>query len=132
MGLAHRLHHGSAAAVSPGSTGSITRKPEKIIMDKSKTTQRIEDKVTELGGALQKNVGVLLGDEQMELEGKVREIDGKARREAHEALENAEGYAQEVAGNLQNRLGTATHDERMAAEGRLMELKGQSRQNPKV
>ena len=48
------------------------------------TTKRIEGAATELGGKIKKGVGSLIGNEQMEAEGRVTELEGEAEQAAEE------------------------------------------------
>lgn len=44
---------------------------------------RGEGAAEELGGKIKKNVGKVIGNEQMEAEGKAKELEGEARQKAN-------------------------------------------------
>ena len=46
-------------------------------------TNRAEGAAEELGGKIKGTVGKIIGNDQMEAEGKVKELKGKARQEAN-------------------------------------------------
>jgi uncharacterized protein YjbJ (UPF0337 family) len=92
------------------------------------TTNRGEGAAEELGGAIKKNVGKVIGNEQMEAEGKAKELKGQARQEAAKATERTTGKVEEVTGAIKNRVGAAIGNEQMQAEGKARELKGEARQ----
>ena len=83
--------------------------------------------VEEVGGTVKKNVGKLIGNEQMTVEGKATELKGKARQEGAEAAERAEGTVQEIAGALKKNVGKLIGDEQMEMEGKAKELTGKVR-----
>ncbi|MDP2317039.1 MAG: CsbD family protein [Pseudomonadota bacterium] len=95
----------------------------------SNLTDRGEGMAEELGGAIKKNVGKLIGNEQMELEGKVKEMKGQARQEVAKASERTKGKVEEVVGAVKNRVGAVIDNEQMQVEGKLKEIKGQARQD---
>ena len=82
----------------------------------------------EIGGKLKAGVGKLVGNEQMQAEGKAHELRGKAKQEAAKAAERAKGKGQEVVGTLKGGVGAAIGNERLEAEGRVQELEGDARQ----
>lgn len=87
-----------------------------------------EGKFEEVGGIIKKKVGHLLGDEQMELEGRAKELGGKARQEAADASEHAKGVLKELLGGVENRLGHLVDNKKMQAEGKRVEQEGQALQ----
>ena len=56
-------------------------------MSPSNESARVEGKVEEIGGTLKKSVGQIIGNEQMELEGKLHEVRGQAHQESAKAGE---------------------------------------------
>jgi len=105
----------------------ITRtERQEIIM--SNTGKRIEGAAEELGGKIKGAVGNLIGNEQMEAEGKATELKGEAKQEAAKAAERGKGAVQEVGGALKKGVGSAIDNEQMEAEGKAKELEGQARQ----
>ena len=91
-------------------------------------TNRSEGVAEEIGGKIKKNVGKLIGNEQMEAEGKAKELQGEARQEAAKAAERGKGKVEEVAGAIKNRVGAVIDNEQMQAEGKAKELQGEARQ----
>ena len=89
---------------------------------------RAESKLEEVGGKIKKNVGHILSNEEMELEGKLHELKGKANLEAAKDAERARGLAEEIDGHKTLELGLAVLSEQLQLEGRLEEIKGQARQ----
>lgn len=94
----------------------------------SNTSKRVEGAVTELGGKIKKNVGALVGDEQMQAEGRAKELAGEAQQEEAKASARVEGKVEEVTGAIKNRVGQVIDNEQMAVEGRARELAGEARQ----
>ncbi|WP_434042992.1 MULTISPECIES: CsbD family protein [Sorangium] len=75
-----------------------------------------------------KGLGKLLGDEQLEAEGRAKEVRGKVQQEDAKADERAKGALEEAAGAIKNRVGKLIDNEQMAAEGKAKELQGENRQ----
>ena len=82
----------------------------------------------EIGGKIQGGVGKLIGNEQMQAEGKAHELSGKAKQAAAKGAERAKGKVQEAVGSAKGAVGAALRDDRMEAEGRAKELEGEARQ----
>ncbi|MGK3967146.1 CsbD family protein [Sorangium sp. So ce118] len=94
----------------------------------SNESDRKEGAADELGGKLKKGLGKLVGDEQMEAEGRAKEVRGKVQQEDAKADERAKGALEEAAGAIKNRIGKLVDNEQMAAEGKAKELQGENRQ----
>ncbi len=94
----------------------------------SNESKRIAGAAEELGGKLKGAVGKLLGNEQMQAEGKVAEIKGEATQKAAKLGERLKGKAEEVAGAVKKHVGAALDNEQMEAEGKLKEMQGEARQ----
>lgn len=94
----------------------------------SNKSKRAEGKAEEIGGKIKKGVGQLIGNEQMEAEGIVKEKKGEAKQEAAKASERTKGKVEEIVGAVKNRVGAVIDDEEMQVEGRAKELKGEARQ----
>jgi uncharacterized protein YjbJ (UPF0337 family) len=94
----------------------------------SNESNKSEGTAEKIGGAIKKGVGALIGDEQMEAEGRAKELQGEARQEAAKANERTKGKVEEVAGAIKNRVGHIIDNDKMAAEGKAKELKGEERQ----
>jgi uncharacterized protein YjbJ (UPF0337 family) len=91
-------------------------------------TKRGEGAAEELGGKIKNAAGKLIGNEQMEAEGKGKELHGKAQQESAKAGERAKGAFEEATGAIKNRVGAVIGNEQMQAEGKARELKGDARQ----
>ena len=94
----------------------------------SNAANRGEGKAEEIGGAIKKNVGKLIGNEQMQAEGAATELKGEARQEAAKGAERVKGAVEEVKGAVKNRVGALIGNEQMQAEGKAKELQGEARQ----
>jgi uncharacterized protein YjbJ (UPF0337 family) len=82
----------------------------------------------EMGGKVKKGIGKAIGNEQMEAEGKAKELKGEGKQEAAKAAERTEGKVEETKGTVKNRVGAFIGNEQMQAEGKAEELKGDARQ----
>ncbi|HVH46478.1 MAG TPA: CsbD family protein [Labilithrix sp.] len=82
----------------------------------------------QVGGKIKQGVGKVIGNEQMQAEGKAKELKGEAREESAKAAERTKGKVEEVAGAIKNRVGAVIDNEQMQAEGKAKELKGEARQ----
>jgi uncharacterized protein YjbJ (UPF0337 family) len=91
-------------------------------------TNRGEGVAEQIGGKIKQGIGRVIGNEQMQAEGKAKELKGEAREESAKASERAEGKVQEVAGAIKNRVGAVIDNEQMQAEGKAKELEGEARQ----
>jgi uncharacterized protein YjbJ (UPF0337 family) len=94
----------------------------------SNTTKRIEGAAEQVGGAIKKGVGHLIGNEKMEASGRVEELEGVAKQAAAKAAERVKGAAQEAGGAVKHGVGQILGNEQMTAEGKVKELEGQARQ----
>ncbi|WP_437938600.1 CsbD family protein [Sorangium sp. So ce341] len=94
----------------------------------SNESDRNEGAAEEMGGKLKKGLGKLLGDEQLEAEGRAKELKGRVQQEDAKADERARGALEEAAGAIKNRIGKLVDNEQMAAEGKAKELRGENRQ----
>jgi uncharacterized protein YjbJ (UPF0337 family) len=94
----------------------------------SNESKRAEGKAEEIGGKIKKGIGKLIGNDQMEAEGIVKEKKGEAKQEAAKAAERTKGKVEEIVGAVKNRVGAVIDNEQMQVEGRAQELKGEARQ----
>ena len=94
----------------------------------SNASKRSEAVAEKLGGKIKGTIGKLIDNEQMEAEGKAKELSGEAKEEAAKAAERSKGKVEEVTGAIKNRVGHVIDNEQMQAEGKVKELKGQARQ----
>ena len=82
----------------------------------------------QIGGKIKEGIGKVLGNEQMQAEGRAKELKGEAREESAKAGERTKGKVEEVTGAIKNRVGAVIDNEQMQAEGKAKELKGEARQ----
>ncbi|MFO0740738.1 MAG: CsbD family protein [Labilithrix sp.] len=94
----------------------------------SNASNRTEGVAEEIGGKVKKTVGAVIGNEQMQAEGKAKELQGEARQEAAKTAERAKGKVEEVVGAVKNKVGAVIGNEQMQAEGKAKELQGEARQ----
>ncbi|HEX7670947.1 MAG TPA: CsbD family protein, partial [Polyangiaceae bacterium] len=94
----------------------------------SNASKRIEGTAEEIGGKVKGTIGKLIGNDRLRAEGKVKELEGKATKEAAKSAERGKGKIEEVVGAVKSRVGAVLDDERMEAKGRVKELKGEARQ----
>ena len=94
----------------------------------SNQSKRAEGAAEEIGGKIKKGIGKVIGNEQMEAEGIVKEKKGEAKQEAAKASERTKGKVEEIVGTVKNKVGDVIDNEQMIAEGRAKELKGEARQ----
>jgi uncharacterized protein YjbJ (UPF0337 family) len=94
----------------------------------SNASKRGEGAAEELGGKIKKGVGKVIGNEQMEAEGIVKEKKGEAKQEAAKASERTKGKVEEIVGAVKNRVGAVIDSEEMQSEGKAKELEGEARQ----
>jgi uncharacterized protein YjbJ (UPF0337 family) len=92
------------------------------------TDKRIAGAAEELGGKVKGGVGSVIGNQQMEAEGKLKELQGAAKQQTAKAAERAKGAAQQAGGAIKKGVGKLVDDDKMQAEGKAKELEGQVRQ----
>ena len=89
---------------------------------------RGEGVAEQVGGKIKQGIGKVIGNEQMQAEGKAKELKGEAREESAKAGERTKGAFEEATGAIKNRIGAVIDNEQMQAEGKARELKGEARQ----
>ena len=94
----------------------------------SNMSKRNEGIGEEIGGKIKAGVGKLVGNEEMQAEGKAHELHGKAKQEAAKTAERTKGKVQEAAGAAKGAVGSALDNEQLEAEGRAKKLEGEARQ----
>jgi uncharacterized protein YjbJ (UPF0337 family) len=94
----------------------------------SNASKRAEGTAEKVGGKIKGAIGKLIGNEQMQAEGKAKELKGTAKVESAKAAERAKGQIEEAAGAVKNRVGAVVDNEQMQAEGKAKELQGEARQ----
>jgi len=82
------------------------------------------DKVT---GAIKENVGYIIGNQQMEAEGKIKKEKGNIEVESAKAVEYTKGTGEQIKGNIKEGVGNVIGNEQMQAEGKAERLKGEAR-----
>jgi uncharacterized protein YjbJ (UPF0337 family) len=93
----------------------------------SNESKRAEGAAEEIGGKIKKGIGKLVGSDQMEAEGIVKEKKGEAKQEAAKASERTKGKIEQAVGAVKNRVGAVIDNEKLEAEGRAKELEGEAR-----
>jgi uncharacterized protein YjbJ (UPF0337 family) len=93
----------------------------------SNESKRAEGAAEEIGGKIKKGFGKLIGNDQMEAEGIVKEKKGEAKQEAAKTAERTKGKVEQAVGAVKNRVGAVIDNEQMEAEGRAKELEGEAR-----
>lgn len=94
----------------------------------SNTSRHIEGMTDKAIGKIKKTVGSAIDNEQMEAEGKARELQGEAKTKAAEASENLKGKFEEVTGAVKRKVGEVIDNQQMQVEGAAREKKGELRQ----
>ena len=93
------------------------------------TIKRGEGAAEELGGKIKAGVGKVIGNEQMELEGRAKQAKGVAKQETAKASERVKGKIEEGIGAVKNRVGAVIDDDELEAEGAAQEALGEARQD---
>jgi uncharacterized protein YjbJ (UPF0337 family) len=94
----------------------------------SNQSNRAAGAANEVSGKIKKGVGKLIGNEQMEAEGKVKELKGQAQQSTAKAAERVKGSLEEAGGTIKKGVGKLIGNEQMEAEGKVKELQGEARQ----
>ena len=94
----------------------------------SNQSDRAAGAANEVGGKIKKGVGKLIGNEQMEVEGRAKELQGEAQQGAAKASERVKGSLEEAGGAIKKGVGKLIGNEQMEVEGEAKELEGQARQ----
>jgi uncharacterized protein YjbJ (UPF0337 family) len=94
----------------------------------SASKSRAKGKLDEPAGKAKAKVGKAIGNEQMEAEGRARELKGLAAQQIVKAGERVKGQIEEVTGRAKKKVGALIENEQMQAEGALRQLKGKTRQ----
>jgi uncharacterized protein YjbJ (UPF0337 family) len=94
----------------------------------SNQSNRAAGAANEVGGKIKKGVGKLIGNQQMEAEGKAKELQGAAQQSAAKAGERVKGSLEEAGGTIKKGVGKLLSNEQMEAEGKAKELQGAARQ----
>lgn len=94
----------------------------------SNETKRAAGTVKQVGGAIKKNVGHALGNQKMEAEGRVTELQGNAQKQVAKGAERVKGAVQKVAGAVKHEVGSLIGNERMTVKGKVKEIEGAARQ----
>jgi uncharacterized protein YjbJ (UPF0337 family) len=97
-------------------------------MTMGSASKRGEGAVEELGGKIKAGIGKAIGNEQMELEGRAKQMKGVAKQEGAKAAERTKGKVDELIGRGKDVVGGVVDDEELEAEGRAQEALGRARQ----
>ena len=84
----------------------------------SNASKRGEGAAEELGGKIKGTIGKVIGNEQMEAEGKAKELKGEGKQEAAKGAERTKGAVEEAVGAVKNRVGAVIDNQQMQAEGK--------------
>ena len=84
----------------------------------SNASKRSEGAAEKLGGKLKGAVGKVLGNEQMEAEGRAKELKGASKEETAKAAERAKGKFEKVAGAVKNRVAQSSTTSRCRPKAR--------------
>ncbi len=68
------------------------------------TTDKIKGAANQVGGKIKEGVGKAIGNEQMEVEGKVQQVKGKTQQKVGEAKEKIKDAADAVADSINRKL----------------------------
>jgi uncharacterized protein YjbJ (UPF0337 family) len=91
------------------------------------TRKRAEGAAREVRGKLEKGVGTLLGDEDLQLEGRRKERSGIREQEHAKTSERVKGSVEEAAGAVESGVGRALDDDELYLAGKARELEGATR-----
>jgi uncharacterized protein YjbJ (UPF0337 family) len=94
----------------------------------SYATKRAEGAVEEFGGKIQRAVGRMIGNKEMEAAGNAHVVEGEAKQSAAKTAGRVKGTAEEAIGAVKGHVGAAVGNETLHAKGRAEELKGEARQ----
>ena len=89
--------------------------------------KRIEGAADELVGKVKAGLGGVIGTEQMQAEGRAKELQGVAQQEAAKAAERTKGTVEQVVGTVKTKVGALIGNEQMEVEGKAKELQGDAR-----
>ena len=78
-------------------------------------------------GAVKENVGWAIGNEQMQAEGKARNLQGEAKLEAIQAKEYTKGTGEQIKGTIKEQAGKLVGNEQMQYEGMAKKEEGKIR-----
>jgi uncharacterized protein YjbJ (UPF0337 family) len=93
----------------------VERAPWENVM--SNTSERAAGAVKELGGKIKGAVGKVLGDEQMQAEGKAQELAGAAKQAVAKAAERGKAAIEGAVGAIKEHVGAGIGNEQMQLEG---------------
>jgi uncharacterized protein YjbJ (UPF0337 family) len=93
------------------------------------TTTRAKGKLRELKGKAKAGVGKLIGNEQMQIEGRAEATGSKAKQAVAKAGERLRGGAEVLGGATEKRVGAMTGDKGLEAKGTKTGRKGKARQH---
>ena len=86
-------------------------------------------KTNEWAGWAKSGAGKLVGNEQMQAEGKAQQLHGEAQQESAKTKERTKGTFEELGGSAKKNVGNLIGNEQMQAEGKAKETKGDVRKD---
>ncbi|ORX92505.1 DNA binding protein [Basidiobolus meristosporus CBS 931.73] len=92
-------------------------------------TSFINANLKSAGGAIKENLGNMMGNEQMQAEGKADRASADAEYKGAQAQGYAQGAGEKIKGNIKDTVGGALGNEQMQAEGKAGATKGDARMN---
>lgn len=95
----------------------------------SNITDRTKGKLEEMGGTVQKTIGKVLGNEEMQVKGAAHEVMGEAKQQAAKAGERVKGAVESIVGSVKATVGEAIGNDRLHAKGKIQELTGEARKD---
>ena len=91
-------------------------------------TTDTKNKLKELKGRAKAGFGKLIGNEQMQIEGKAEATGSMAKHVASRAGERVKGDTKVLGGAVKHDVGEMTDDEKLKAKGKRTEREGRARQ----
>ncbi|NTW97028.1 MAG: CsbD family protein [Oscillochloris sp.] len=91
--------------------------------------ERVKGKAEEIKGKVKAGIGTLTGNEELEAEGQVDQVEGQGRQEGAKAAERVKGAGEEISGKLRGAVGKITGNEQEQADAKAEELKGKARKS---
>ena len=92
------------------------------------TSKRTEGTAEEFLGWIENVTGRLIGNEEMLVAGKARQLKGKTIKEAAKGVERTKGSVEKVVGAVKYRVGALLGNRTMQAEGAATSVTGEVRQ----
>jgi uncharacterized protein YjbJ (UPF0337 family) len=105
---------------------TFVRKEKELTMNTA--SKRTEGSAEEFLGWVENVTGRLIGNEEMMVAGKARQLKGKATKEAAKGVERAKGNVERVVGAVKYRVGALLGNRSLQAKGAATAVTGEARQ----